>query len=168
MLCLSSKGRYATRVLVFLASGPADQMCTTTEIAASEGLSTGYVQQLMGPLQAAGLVVGYRGKQGGFRLARSAHLITVADALRVVEGEFRLAPCHDGGNCERIGTCAARETWVDAATLLEEFFERTTIAQLVERAERMAADNQHSQPQLEPMLESGTEKAEKGVNACRS
>jgi Rrf2 family protein len=165
MLCISSKGRYATRVLVFLASGPADKMHTTNEIATSQGLSTGYVQQLMGPLQAAGLVVGYRGKQGGFRLGRSAHLITVADTLRVVEGEFRLAPCHDGGNCERIGTCPTRATWVDAATLLEDFFEQTTIAQLVERAEHMAAGNQDSRPQLEPMPVPGPEK---GVNACRS
>ena len=88
----------------------------------------------MGSLQAAGLVLSYRGKQGGFKLARSPHLITVADAVRVMEGEIRLAPCHDGENCDRIPTCPTRSTWVEAASLLQTFFEQTTIAQLAERA----------------------------------
>ncbi len=114
-------------------------MYTKGEIAALEGLTTGYVQQLMGSLQAAGLVASYRGKQGGFKLARAPHTITVADAVRVMEGEIRLAPCHDGNNCERIPTCPTRSTWVEAASVLEEFFEQTTIAQLAQRAQESAA-----------------------------
>ena len=139
MLCISSRGRYATRILVLLASGAADRMYTKGEIAALEGLTTGYVQQLMGSLQAAGLVASYRGKQGGFKLARAPHTITVADAVRVMEGEIRLAPCHDGNNCDRIPTCPTRSTWVEAASVLEEFFEQTTIAQLAQRAQESAA-----------------------------
>lgn len=125
-----------------LASGAADRIYTKTEIAAREGLTTGYVQQLMGPLQGAGLVLSYRGKQGGFRLAHPPHLITVADAIGVVEGQIRLAPCHDGENCDRIPTCPTRSTWVEAASLLQEFFERTTIAQLAERAQQLAAQRE--------------------------
>jgi Rrf2 family protein len=139
MLCISSRGRYATRILVLLASGAADRMYTKGEIAALEGLTAGYVQQLMGSLQAAGLVASYRGKQGGFKLARAPHTITVADAVRVMEGEIRLAPCHDGNNCDRIPTCPTRSTWVEAASVLEEFFEQTTIAQLAQRAQESAA-----------------------------
>jgi Rrf2 family cysteine metabolism transcriptional repressor len=133
MLCISSKGRYATRILVLLASGSAEKTYTKTEIAASEGLTAGYVQQLMGSLQAAGLVLSFRGKQGGFRLARSPHLITVADAVRVMEGEIRLTPCHTGENCDKISTCPTRSTWMDAASVLENLFEQTTIAELAER-----------------------------------
>jgi Rrf2 family protein len=139
MLCISSKGRYATRILVLLACGGADRMYTKAEIAAAEGLTTGYVQQLMGSLQGDGLVVSFRGKQGGFRLARAPHLITVADVVRALEGDIRLAPCHDGGNCERIVVCPTRETWVEASFVLEGFFEQVTIAQLAERAEQLAA-----------------------------
>ncbi len=134
MLCISSKGRYATRILVLLASGDADKVYTKTEIASVEGLHAGYVQQLMGSLQAAGLVQSYRGKQGGFKLARSPHQITVADAIHVMDGEIRLAPCHDGQNCDRIPGCPTRSTWVEAACVLEGFFMQTTIAQLAERA----------------------------------
>ena len=137
MLCISSKGRCATRILVLLASGTAEKMYTKTEIAGFEGLTTGYVQQLMGPLQAGGLVRSHRGNHGGFRLARAPHLITVADAVRVMEGEIRLAPCHDGENCDRIPTCPTRSTWVEGASILEGFFEQTTIAQLAERARQL-------------------------------
>lgn len=139
MLCISSKGRYATRILVLLASGSADKMYTKTEIAASEGLTPGYVQQLMGALQAAGLVVSFRGKQGGFKLARSPHLITVAQAIRVMEGEIHLAPCHDGLDCRHIPTCPTRSTWLEAASMLHNFFEKTTIAQLAEQAKQLAS-----------------------------
>ena len=68
MLCISTKGRYATRILVLLACLAPDATLTKHEIADFEGLTPGYVQQLMTPLQAAGLVMSYRGKQGGFKL----------------------------------------------------------------------------------------------------
>ena len=51
-----------------------------------------------------------------------------------MEGEIRLVPCHDGENCDRIATCPTRPIWVGAATVLEDFFGQTTIAQLAERA----------------------------------
>jgi Rrf2 family cysteine metabolism transcriptional repressor len=138
MLCISSKARYAAMILVSLASGAPERIYTKAEIAGFEGLTTGYVQQLMGSLQAAGLVLSHRGNQGGFQLARAPHLITVADVVRVMEGEIHLAPCHEGGNCDRIPTCPTRSTWVEAASVLEAFFEQTTIAQLAERAQETA------------------------------
>jgi Rrf2 family iron-sulfur cluster assembly transcriptional regulator len=144
VLCISSKGRFATRILVLLASGAADRVWSRTEIASAEGLTTGYVQQLMGSLLGAGLVVSHRGKQGGFQLARSPQTITMADALRLVEGPTRLAPCHDGEGCTRISTCPTRGAWVEAAHVLDEFFGRITIAQLAEEAERMGAGNKES------------------------
>jgi Rrf2 family protein len=139
VLCISSKGRYATRILVLLACDSADRMYTKAEIATAEGLTTGYVQQLMGSLQGGGLVISHRGKQGGFRLARAPHLITVADVVRATEGDVRLAPCHDADNCARIALCPTRETWVEASSVLEGFFATVTIAQLAERANRLAA-----------------------------
>lgn len=140
MFCISTKGRYATRILVLLASPRGDRLCTKNEIAELEELTPGYVQQLMSLLQAGGLVISYRGKQGGFRLARSPDSITVGDALRVTEGAVRLCPCHDGQNCKRIATCPTRSTWVEAAELLGAFFDRTTIAELAERGERMSQE----------------------------
>ena len=138
MMCISTKGRYATRILVLLAGLAPDEIRTKQEIADSEGLTPGYVQQLMTPLQAAGLVMSHRGKQGGFKLARSPETVTVAEALRVMEGECRLVPCHDGENCNRIAICPTRPMWVEAATVLENYFRQTTIADLAERASILA------------------------------
>jgi Rrf2 family protein len=121
-------------------------MRTTTEIAGAEGLSAGYVQQIMGTLQAAGLVVSHRGKQVGFKLARPPHLITVADAVRVIEGDIRLAPCYDAQNCQRIAICPTRAIWMEAASILKDYFEQTTIAGLVGQGECMAAGTRDRQP----------------------
>ncbi len=138
MLCISTKGRYATRILVLLASLPADGSFTKDEIAAREGLTPGYVQQLMTSLVASRLVMSIRGKQGGFKLARDPQSITVGEALRVMEGDCRLVPCHDGENCARIATCPTRPIWVGAAAVLEDYFAQTTIAELAVQAEELA------------------------------
>jgi Rrf2 family protein len=136
MFCLSSRGRFATRILVLLAGGPETKSVTKQEIADSEGMTPAYVQQLMGNLQSAGLVTGFRGRQGGFRLARPPQSITVGETLRVMEGCIHLAPCQDGQNCDRIESCPTRDVWLGAGDLLRDYFERTTIAELAERAGR--------------------------------
>jgi Rrf2 family iron-sulfur cluster assembly transcriptional regulator len=136
MFCISSRGRFATRILVLLASGPETKCFTKHEIAEREGLTPAYVQQLMGNLQSAGLVTGFRGKQGGFRLARPPQGITVGEALRVMEGSIHLAPCQEGQNCDRIERCPTRPVWMGAADLLRDYFEQTTIAELAERVGR--------------------------------
>ena len=122
MFCLSSRGRFATRILVLLAGGPETKSFTKKEIADSESLTPAYVQQLMGNLQSAGLVIGFRGRQGGFRLARKPQSITVGETLRVMEGCIRLAPCQDGQNCDRMEDCPTRDDlaggWGSSSRLL--------------------------------------------------
>lgn len=68
---------------------------TKTEIAEAEGISAGYVQQLMMALRLAGIVDSHRGREGGFSLSRSAEAITVADVLKAVEGDVIPAPCRE-------------------------------------------------------------------------
>ena len=112
---------------------------TKHEIAESEATTPSYVQQLMAPLQAAGLVTSFRGKLGGFKLGRPAHTITVADVIRATEGEFRLAHCYDGEGCARVETCPTRSVWMGATALLNTFFEQTTIATLAKREREATA-----------------------------
>ena len=66
---------------------------TKSEIADAEGISAGYVQQLMMALRLADIVDSHRGREGGFSLSRPAEEITVADVLSAVEGEVMPAPC---------------------------------------------------------------------------
>jgi Rrf2 family transcriptional regulator, iron-sulfur cluster assembly transcription factor len=131
MMAVSAKGRYSIRIVAFLASQPSDRVVTKTQIAAAEGTSAQYVQQLMRQLGVAGLVNSRRGRNGGFLLARPPESITVANVLRAAEGEVQLVPCRSAVDCVRAADCPARPMWMRATELLEELFEGLTIAQLV-------------------------------------
>lgn len=104
---------------------------TKTQIAEAEGISAGYVQQLMMALRLANIVDSHRGRDGGFSLSRSPELITIAHVLRAVEGDVMPAPCQGNSCCERLDDCPTRPVWEEAACLLNGLFVRTTIASLL-------------------------------------
>jgi Rrf2 family iron-sulfur cluster assembly transcriptional regulator len=131
MMAVSAKGRYSLLIMAFLASQPARRVATKIEIAAAEGTSPQYVQQLMRQLGVAGLVSSKRGRNGGFLLARPPESITVASVLRAAEGEVRLVPCRRAADCERAAECPVRPVWMQATEALEEVFQGLTIAELV-------------------------------------
>ena len=120
MMKISTRGRYATRMVVLLASQQPGASLTKFEIAAAEDISAGYVQQLMMALRLAGVVESHRGRDGGFSLSRPAEEITVADVLRAVEGLVMPAPCLAGGHCERSPDCPTRPVWDEAAGTAEQ------------------------------------------------
>ena len=141
MMTISTRGRYATRMVVLLAAQEPGASLTKAEIAEAEGISGGYVQQLMMALRLGNIVDSHRGREGGFSLSRPAKGITVADVLKAVEGEVMPAPCHGIGHCDRVEDCPTRPIWEEAAELLNDLFSKTTIASLVERqAAACAAD----------------------------
>lgn len=131
MMTISSKGRYASRIMVYLASKPAGATITKHEIAEAEGISAAYVEQLMLPLRLAGLVASHRGRAGGFSLARDPDTITIADVLRAVEGPVQVAPCNDLHACGRAAECPTRGVWQEAADLLDHLFSGTTVSDLL-------------------------------------
>ena len=106
---------------------------TKSEIAGAEGISAGYVQQLMMALRLAGVIESHRGREGGFSLSRPAGDITVAEVLKAVEGDVMPAPCLAGTPCDRETDCPTRPVWEEAAALLNDLFARTTIAELAEK-----------------------------------
>jgi Rrf2 family protein len=133
MMTISTRGRYATRMVVLLAAQEPGASLTKSEIADAEGLSAGYVQQLMMALRLAGLVESHRGREGGFSLSRPGEQISVADVLKAVEGDVMPAPCQGGSHCDRSADCPTRPVWEEAAGLLNDLFSKTTIASLAAR-----------------------------------
>ncbi len=131
MMTISTRGRYATRIIVLLASEPGLSSMTKYQIADAEAITPAYVQQLLTALRLAGLVKSHRGREGGFSLARSPETITVADVLRVVEGKVMPAPCQGTDHCGRAATCPTRPLWQKAAQLLDDLFAGTTITDLI-------------------------------------
>ena len=127
---MSTKGHHATRIMVFLATSPGRPI-TKQEIGASENISPGYIQQLMGRLTSAGLVQSHRGKEGGFSLALPAEKITVKQVLDATEGPFELAACVAHPEiCTHADTCPANPLWTKVTAAVNDLFDCTTIADL--------------------------------------
>ena len=141
MMSISTRGRYASRIVVFLASGPRGVPVNKYEIARAEAISPAYVEQLMMPLKVAGIVASHRGRAGGFSLARDPETISIADVLQAVEGKVTVAPCGDIKACDRVSHCPTRGIWMKASDLLDELFAGATIAALAQEAARKSTES---------------------------
>jgi Rrf2 family protein len=130
MIRLSTKGRYAVRIMVYLAARKGETPTRRQEIAESEGITPDYAVQILMRLKTAGLVEGRRGARGGFVLAADPARVTVADVLRAAEGDIRLVDCDRDTECDRKATCVTRPVWERADRALREVFAGFTIGDL--------------------------------------
>lgn len=130
VITLSTRGRYATRIVVNLARESGGKAKSARVIAQEEGLSVDYVEQLLIKLKAAGLITNRRGKHGGSVLAKSPEKIRMADLLNVIEGKLSLVPCITG-SCPRKDDCPTQSLWRKANSALEDVFDSTTIKDLL-------------------------------------
>ncbi len=138
MLKLSTKGRYAVRIMVRLTMRDSDRPVRKQEIATAEGISADYVEQILMKLKTAGLVQSHRGARGGFSLACDPQKTDVAVILRATEGPVALAPCTEG-ECQRSTNCVTRPVWERAAEAIESVFSSVTLGQLADEARRLQA-----------------------------
>ena len=107
-MLISSKGRYALRLMIYIAAfGDEEGKIALREVAEREGISLKYLEQLVRPLMAAGLLRSVRGKGGGYMLARPADEVRAGDILRAAEGDTAPVAC-DGleGACGRSDLCS--------------------------------------------------------------
>lgn len=103
---ISTKGRYALRTMLELALAE-DGLTSVKAIAASQDISEKYLEQIMGKLAKAGLVVSVRGAQGGYRLAKAPSEYTAAEILSAIEGDLTPVSCMENSPnmCPRSGFC---------------------------------------------------------------
>ncbi|MBL7115325.1 MAG: Rrf2 family transcriptional regulator [Kiritimatiellae bacterium] len=133
MMEISTKGRYASRIMVYLALHVDDGPVRKKEIALAEGISADYAEQLLVKLKAGGLVRSHRGVHGGFTLNKSPREITLYSVLESTEGPLALTPC--GANeCDRVAECVTRDVWIEAESRMHSFFDGITVADLADRA----------------------------------
>lgn len=126
---LSTKGRYATRILLCISRLQGEQPVAKKRISEQEGISTDYIEQIIVPLKNAGLVTSVRGLRGGFRLAKDASAISVYDILAASEGDINLVNCLAEG-CSRSDTCVVRRVWQGASDVLRDYFSKITLQEL--------------------------------------
>ena len=128
---LSTKGRYATRILLCISRLQGDRPVSKKRISEQEGISTDYIEQIIVPLKNAGLVNSVRGLHGGFRLAKDASEITVYTILAASEGNINLVGCLAEG-CSRSDACVVQRVWQGASDVLQEYFSKVTLKDLHE------------------------------------
>jgi len=128
---ISTRTEYGIRVLVTLARQPAAACLPLSEIARREKLPHAYLEQLAGDLRRAGLVVATRGQAGGYQLARPADEISVADAVRALEGPILEMPCAGADTleaCDRPQPCSVHEVFQRVFESLNGTLSSTTLA----------------------------------------
>ena len=112
---LSTKGRYGLRALIDLAQFSEVEPVSIGSIAARQGISERYLEQLMALMKKAGLIKSIRGAGGGYVLARDAKDISVGDVLRALEGNLEPVECpafqENGEGCEASGSCVTKYVW---------------------------------------------------------
>jgi Rrf2 family protein len=138
-ISFSTKGEYGVRMLVQLArrwQPDAPAPVSLAEVAADEDLPRAYLEQLIIPLREAGLVQSTRGARGGYALARRPADITLAEALRALEGPLAPMICAsedpaDTAACLRLGACSVNGLWVRVRDAISGVLDATTLADLI-------------------------------------
>lgn len=132
---ISTKGRYAVRVMLDLANHNTGECSKVKEIAARQGISEKYLEQIIAVLNKAGYVKSTRGAQGGYRIAKDPSCYTVGMILRLTEGSLNPVACLDAevNECERCDTCETLEVWKQLQKAINDVVDQVTIADLAER-----------------------------------
>ena len=132
-MIVSTKGRYALRVMVHFAQRGKEGYIPLKEIAEAEGISQKYLETIMSTLSKAGFVDAVHGKGGGYRLNRSPEEYTVGSILKLTEGSLSAVSCTTQGAaaCSRTECCQAKPMWDKLDKMIDEFFEGITLGDLL-------------------------------------
>ena len=134
-MMISTRGRYALRILVDLAENQKDGYVTLKEAAERQEISEKYLESIVKDLVRGKLIEGLRGKGGGYRLAFPADEIRVLDVLRLTEGTLAPVSClEEGGRpCARAASCRTLPLWKGLNQVVTEYLAGVVLQDLVSR-----------------------------------
>ena len=140
-MLVSTKGRYALRVMIDLAEHPSEDYVPLKEIAQRQELSEKYLESIIKLLVKANLLHGLRGKGGGYKLTKSPDLYTVGSILRLTEESLAPVACleENAGACPRVAECRTLSLWKGLDAVINQYLDSVTLADLVQADE--AGDN---------------------------
>lgn len=131
-MMISTKGRYALRVMLDLAQQPAGEYISLKSISQRQAVSMKYMEAIVATLNKAGMVESLRGKKGGYRLTRSADEYTIGEILKLTEGSLAPVTCLECENpCQRAESCITRPMWLELDKLIDDYLESKTLADLL-------------------------------------
>ncbi|CCX87991.1 transcriptional regulator Rrf2 family [Clostridium sp. CAG:590] len=134
---ISTKGRYAIRVMIDLAQHNTGEYIPLMDIAKRQEISEKYLESIVVILSRNDFVQSLRGKGGGYRLIKEPSEYTVGSILRITEGSFAPVSCLEKqpNRCERASYCKTLHMWEGLQKVVEEYFEGITIQDLLEQAQ---------------------------------
>ena len=130
---LTAKGRYAVTAMLDLALHHDQGPVALADIAARQGISLSYLEQLFSQLRKRGLIDSTRGPGGGYRLVLDPNAIVVSDVIGAVDENVDSTRCHGKENCQDDERCLTHDLWTDLSRQIQEFLSGIDLAQLVER-----------------------------------
>ena len=130
---ISTRGRYALRVMLDLAEHEQEGCVSLRDIAARQNISEKYLEAIAAILVRAGCVAGTRGKGGGYRLLLAPEECTVGQVLKLTEGSLAPVACldHALNTCNRAESCRTLPMWQELARRVDEYLESITLADLL-------------------------------------
>ena len=131
-MIVSTKGRYALRVMIDLAEHQSEKYVPLKEVAARQEISEKYLENILKVLVQNGFLEGLRGKGGGYRLTRSPDQYTVEEILLLTEGSLAPVSCltQNASPCSRMADCRTYEMWKGLNELISNYFSKITLADL--------------------------------------
>lgn len=132
---VSTKGRYALRIMADLAIHDNGEYIRLKDIAERQSLTLKYMEQIMPLLTKAGYVKSYRGNNGGYKLARKPEEYTAGDILRTTEGSLAPISCIEDmpNRCPRSEQCTTLSFWEGMWKVINEYVDGVTLADLIKK-----------------------------------
>ncbi|MDO5559588.1 MAG: Rrf2 family transcriptional regulator [Oscillospiraceae bacterium] len=139
---ISTKGRYSLRMLLDLATNQSDNYVALKDIAARQGISKKYLEQIVPMLNKSGLLKTNRGYQGGYMLTKSAADYTVGEILRVTEGSLAPVSCLDfePNECPRADRCMTLSVWEGLYKTVTQYLDSITLQDIIDSNKALRAD----------------------------
>ena len=130
---ITSKGRYALRVMLDLAQHPDDGFVSLKTVAERQGISMKYLESIVGSLKKAELLDSTRGKEGGYRLSREPAAYTVEEILRSIEDNLAPVSCIKDGSiqCDRAAACLTIPMWKELDEITNAYLKTVSLEDLL-------------------------------------
>ena len=130
---ITSKGRYALRVMLDLAQHREEGYISLKTIAERQGYSMKYLEMIVGSLKRAGLVASIRGKEGGYQLVRDPEEYTIGEILRCIEDNLAPVSCIKAGDicCEHAGECMTVPMWKELDDITNAYLDGVSLQDLL-------------------------------------
>ena len=132
-MMISTKGRYALRVMVDLAEHSDESYIPMKDVAERQGISLKYLERILPALTKNGFIAGVHGKGGGYKLTKRPDEYRIGDILRLTEGDIAPVACLECSSekCEHTDKCRTRPMWTKLNTLINGFLDSVTLADLM-------------------------------------